>query len=209
MSIHFFPSCKVQQQFPQASLRLQDYLQKRWQLKPAGCCRVNHQQLASEDAAFYICNTCGHILTDSSAAKKVQAIWQLIDQDEQFPFPDYQGELMTVQDCWLASDKPEVQQVVRSLLYKMNIQPLELTDNFAQSRFCGVTTSAATYQLAPTLSDKAGQMSPEERQNHLRQINTDKVVCYCRPCYQEINASGKHGVHMLELLFPEQLRLAL
>jgi hypothetical protein len=51
-------------------------------------------------------------------------------------------------------------------------------------------------------------MSPEERQNHLRQINTDKVVCYCRPCYQEINASGKHGVHMLELLFPEQLRLA-
>ena len=60
-----------------------------------------------------------------------------------------------------------------------------------------------------TLSDKAGQMSPEERQNHLRQVNTDKVVCYCRPCYQEINASGKHGVHMLELLFPEQLRLAL
>ncbi len=115
---------------------------------------------------------------------------------------------MTVQDCWLASDKPEVQQAVRSLLHKMNIQPLELTDNFAQSRFCGVTTSAATYQLATTLSDKAGQMSPEERQNHLRQINTDKVVCYCRPCYQEINASGKQGVHMLELLFPEQLRLA-
>ena len=208
MSVHFFPSCKVQQQFPQASLRLQEYLQKRWQLTPAGCCRLNHQQLTPEDTAFYICNTCAHILAGSSAAGQIQAVWQLIDQDEQFLFPNYQGELMTVQDCWLASDKPEAQQAVRSLLQKMNIQPQELAENFAQSRFCGVTTSAATCKLAPQLSNKLGQMSPEERREHLQQISTAKVICYCRPCYTEINAAGKQAVHILELLFPEQLQIA-
>lgn len=204
MSLVFFPSCKVQQQFPQASLRLQEYLQARWQLNPAGCCRVNHKQLSPDDTAVYVCNTCAHILAGSSAAGQIQSVWQLIDQDGQFPFPDYSGEPVTIQDCWLATDRPETQQAVRSLLQKMNIRPLELLDNFAQSRFCGVTTSSATARLALQLGGKTGQMTAEERHKHLQNITTDKVVCYCRPCYSEINAAGKNGVHILELLFPEQ-----
>ena len=46
-------------------------------------------------------------------------------------------------------------------------------------------------------------MTPEERQEHLQQINTDKVVCYCRPCLTEINEAGLKGYHLLQLLFPK------
>lgn len=204
MTTYFFPSCKVQQQFPEASQRLQKYLRERWQITITGCCRQNHQQLRPEDAAFCICNTCAHILAESSAAGQVQSVWQLIDQDAGFPFPDYQNEVMTVQDCWLCSDQPQTQRAVRSLLRKMHIQPQELADNLEQTRFCRVNISAGTAKLAPKLAAKPGQMTSEERQKHLKDIRTDKVVCYCRPCLTEINEAGLNGCHLLQLLFPEQ-----
>lgn len=203
MTTYFFPSCKVQKQFPESSQRLQRYLQERWQVTITGCCRQNHQQLQPADAAYFICNTCAHILTESSAAGKIRSVWELIDQDAAFPFPDYQNEVMTVQDCWLSSDRPEMQQAVRSLLHKMHIQPRELTDNLAKTRFCRINISTGTAQLAPRLAAKSGQMTHEERREHLQQINTDKVVCYCRPCLTEINENGLKGYHLLQLLFPE------
>jgi len=200
--MYFFPSCKVQQQFPQTSRRLQAYLQERWQLLPQGCCRLNRQVLQTGDVAITICNTCTQIL---SASAQVQSLWQLIDQDEKFPFPDYQGEVMTVQDCWLSADQPELQQAVRSLLHKMNISIRELPDNFAQTRFCGVKVSQQTLQLAPQLATRQrSQMTPEERADHLAKTQTAKVVCYCRPCLNEINAAGHKGQHLLKLLFPGQ-----
>lgn len=39
---------------------------------------------------------------------------------------------------------------------------------------------------------------------HCAQIQTEKVVCYCKFCTDGINMGGKTGLHMLELLFPTE-----
>ncbi len=64
-----------------------------------------------------------------------RALWQVIDQDSHCQFPDYQGEKMTVQDRWVAFEKRYVQDAVRSLLRKMNIEIVELEKNLEKLHF--------------------------------------------------------------------------
>ncbi len=203
MTTYFFPSCKVKQQFPQTSARLLAYLQKRWSVTPAGCCRQNRRVFSPQDELLTICNTCAHILGSSQQARLL-SVWELIDRDADFPFPDYQNEPMTLQDCWLAADKPALQQAARSLLRKMRVDIHEMPDNLAETRFCGVKTSAETLKLAPQMAKLPPQMPPEERAAYLRQSPTEKIVCYCRPCLHEINSAGRQGIHLLQMLFPGQ-----
>ena len=45
-------------------------------------------------------------------------------KDPDFPFPDYLGEEMTIQDCWVAFEKRYVQDAVRSLMHSVVLSGL-------------------------------------------------------------------------------------
>ena len=49
-----------------------------------------------EDHAIVLCNNCANIVEESSRAGAFTYVWELIDRDADFPFPDYGGERMTV-----------------------------------------------------------------------------------------------------------------
>ena len=44
---------------------------------------------------------------------------------------------------------------------------------------------------------------------HCGRYETDTVVCYCRNCPEGVLMGGKEGLHLAELLFPEEGRAAL
>ena len=44
-------------------------------------------------------------------------VW--LDRQEDFPWPDYSGLVVNVQDCWRDRKHPEIFQAVRSCLGKM------------------------------------------------------------------------------------------
>jgi len=212
----FFPSCKAKAAYPAASARLQDYLTRRWGVTTAGCCRVDRTTLTGEDSAVVVCNNCAAILEESSQAGAISFVWELIDRDPDFPFPDYGGEEITVQDCWLSVERRSVQDTVRSLLRKMHLQPVEQADNYERTRFCGVNLlspcNPSNAKLAPRRyeggrSPMFRPMSPAEQESffrrHCADITTRRVACYCKFCTEGIRTGGKAGVHLLELLFPE------
>ncbi|GBG56543.1 hypothetical protein SPFL3102_00352 [Sporomusaceae bacterium FL31] len=217
MSQVLFPSCKAQATYRNASERLSKYLQEKHGMKPIGCCRVKHQQLTPDDTAIVVCNNCAAILEESSQAKAIQFIWELIDADERFQFPDYHGAVMTIQDCWIAFEKRHVQETVRSLLSKMNIQYLELEENYNKTRFCGTNLLSPCTESNAKLAHRRYVVegahmftpcTPEEQGEHFRRhcekIKTARVVCYCKFCTEAINLGEKKGIHMLELLFPNE-----
>ena len=43
-----------------------------------------------------------------------------------------------------------------------------------------------------------------EKGEALFEVETDKVVCYCKFCTDGINTGGKQGLHLIELLFPTE-----
>lgn len=215
MSKIFFPSCKAKASYEYASEKLQEYITATSGLEPIGCCRTGHKNLTAEDTAIVVCNNCAAILEESSHVGRIEFIWDIINQDSDFPFPDYHGEAMTIQDCWIAVEKRAVQNTIRSLLNKMNITIVELADNYEQTRFCGVNLltpcAKSNAKLAPRRYVKHGShmftpMEQEEQVQHFTahcaQITTDRVVCYCKFCTEGISMGGKTGVHILNLLFP-------
>ena len=132
------------------------------------------------------------------------------------PSPTITGEKMTIQDCWLAVEKRHVQDAIRSLMRKMNIQVVELPENHEKTTFCGMNLTAecnpSNAKLAPKrYVEEGGHMfrplSPEARQayftDYCKQFTTDKVVCYYKSCRGALLAGGADARHILQLLFPE------
>ena len=216
MATIFFSSCKATEQYKEPSKKAKEYVEQKLGIQPFGCCRPNHKKLTADDTAIVVCNNCTNIIDENTAANIV-SLWEIIDADDNFAFPDYHEEKMTIQDCWYAHDRPGVQNAVRSVLKKMNIVPVELKENFEATKFCGTSLLAPCSKSNATLAPKRyvekfsymfTPLPPEKHaeyfSRHCEQIETDKVACYCRACTNAINMGGKQAFHLLELLFPEE-----
>jgi len=217
MTYYYFSSCKATAQFKEASKQARQYVNQKLGINPIGCCRPNHKKLTSEDIALVVCNNCAAIIEENTDAE-IEFLWSVIDKDNDFVFPNYHGEKMTIQDCWVSFEKRELQNTVRSLLRKMNIEIIELEENYEVTKFCGVNLLAPCTESNAQLAHKRyvedyphmfTPMSPDEQiehfKQHCEQITTDKVVCYCKFCTDGINMGGKKGIHLLELLFPSNI----
>lgn len=212
----FLPSCKVKAKYRDASKKLQKYLETKESVSTVGCCKVFCNKLTKEDTAVVICNNCAAIMEESSSAQKIEFVWEIIVNDPEFQFPDYHGERMTIQDCWRAYDKRSVQDAIRSILHKMNIDVIELEDNYEQTKFCGadllepctdIEKKFAPKRYVENGADMYHPIPKEEEdiwlRNYCEQIETEKVVCYCMACLDGIQRGGKTAVHLLELIFPK------
>ncbi len=136
----FFPGCKVKRAYPEASEKLKaSVIEQGWADEVTGCCRVNHQKLTEEDTAVVICNNCSAMIDEDANNKDKITVWELIDSASDFPFPDYDGRTMALQDCGRAYDRPEVHDSIRSILKKMNIDVVELNDAREKCAYCGIS----------------------------------------------------------------------
>lgn len=206
----YIVSCKINAAFPEQDKKLAEYLKKRWHIEAVGCCR-EAEQLSLTDTAVVVCHTCASIMEESSKAEKVEYAWELIDRDESFVFPDYEGEAITLQDCYMSKERTAVQEAVRSLLRKMNIKVVELPHNREQADFCGLRTQEplkANMELAPKHFCAEGAFNPlpvDARkaylQEYVAQYTTARAVTYCGACRGAMKQGGANVVHLLELLF--------
>lgn len=216
MSKIFLPSCKVKANFKSSSEKLKEYLERKEQIRTLGCCKAFCGKIKKEDTVVVICNNCAAIMEESSLSNHIEFVWEIIDQDEDFVFPDYHGERMAIQDCWRAYEKRNVQNAIRSLMKKMNIEIVELEENYENTKFCGADLLEPCTDVEKTFAPQryvveGGEMykplSVEEQnlylQEHCCGIQTEKVVCYCMACLDGIKRGGKQAFHLIELLFPE------
>lgn len=202
----YINSCKIAAAFPQANQKLIEYLQNRWNVPVAGCCR-EEQQLKLQGIAVVICHTCGSIMEESSMAEQVEYVWELLAKDPEFVFPDYGGEVITLQDCYMARERVSAQEAVRQLLTKMNFHIVELESNREAADFCGLRLQKVVpgnLQLAPQHfgHSEIAITDANYLQQYIKKYQTKKVVTYCGACYRALKQSGVPVVHLLELLFP-------
>ncbi len=213
MTTYYYPSCKFTAFSPKTSKLISEYLEKRFNMTIQGCCRPTHKTMSSDDTAVCVCNTCAAICSEDSHAN-VLSLWEVLQNDTEFPFPDYRNEKMTIQDCWRCYDRRSEQDAVRNILHKMNVSIVELEENFEKTTFCGMSTHQSLVpengMFAPKrfIENAQGMFIPktEEEQiqlmkEHCNKIKTEKVICYCVPCTKGIRAGGRQGIHLLDLLF--------
>lgn len=184
MSYIYYPGCQYSQYSPETTEKIKQYLGNRFGMESTGCCRVNHARLNAGDTAVCVCPTCSFVLEESAPQAKVKSLWEVLAEDEQFPWPDYGNRPITVQDCMDMRGNEPLKQAVRDILKRMNLQVTELAMEQQAFDFCRPRTDEAL----------------EQTKVHCQNYETDMVVCYCTGCHKGLKAADIHGVHLLNLI---------
>ena len=181
----FYPGCRIKAACPEASERLAEYLQRKYRIPAVGCCKVDYKELEEPDStAVLICNNCINDLAGVTANRNHEYALDLIDQDDNFPYPDYEGKRYVLQDCGHGYGERPIDTTVRSLLKKMNIDYIEQPP-----------TARVPYGMS---------MQEQEKliKSNAASFPEADVITYCGSCRLWMKQSGKQVVHILELLFP-------
>lgn len=238
MAEYYIASCVFTSQFPELSLRIQEYVRDRFGFTVVRCCISKYKlrefeekmpegslrdcwsrlpdsgDFSEGDSVYSLCHNCNNIIEEMRHGVSVHSLWELIDSDPSFPFPDHHGVKAYVQDCWRSRDRKDEQDAVRSLLEKMNIKVMEISENRSETEFCGASLYRAQPPRNPKLAPKhyvdgaAGKFIPHSSeqqtmlmQEYCRQFSNDKVVCYCHYCLEGLIMGGADAEHLAQMLF--------
>lgn len=210
----YLPSCNFTAACPDSSKKIKAYLAAKPDVRVAGCCRPTQKTLAAGDTVLSICLTCSAITREVSPQVGEMSFWDYLLHDPDFPWPDFGGERMTVQDCWRARHKPALQKAVRACMARMHLEPVELEENFEKTQFDGVWRFSdapirRNIGIAPVYFSEVQEhgitpLPPEEQQARMtawaKQYTTPRVLTYCNACLQGVRMGGADGVHLMELL---------
>lgn len=204
----FFPSCNFTKASPEAAKKIRAYLAAQ-DIPAAGCCRVEKKYNSPETNALYFCQACREFLEGRPENQVTcENLFVYLDGDPNFPWPDYGGLTVTVQDCWRDRKHPEIFQAVRSALKKMRVQVTEMEENREHSVFCGnlhfEPQRAENQALLQEYAELPLFQLPEEIQKKLMREQVEKypcplVLCYCNRCVQGVAMGGGRSIHLLEL----------
>ena len=234
----YVASCVFTEEYPALSKKICDYL--RGKSVPIIRCCVDKYKVAEfeermlEDyrdewraikhfekfppgsTLISICHNCSAIFEERHPDILRESIWEFILADKSFPYPNYGGESITIQDCWRSKENLAEQEAARELLRRMNFEVVELPENHEQSKFCGVSLYKPQPPRNPKLAPRRflhgaqglfQKHTPEQKkslmQEHCAQIPTEKVVAYCHYCVRGLKLGGKKAFHLAELLFEE------
>lgn len=236
---YYVASCLFTSRFPKTSLAIQEYVTNRSDIQIVRCCipnfrikenaerikdnisRIGWENLPTSadfhagDIVYSICHNCTNILDEQHDGLKLVSLWELIDNDSSFVFPDYSGMKVTIQDCWRSRDREDEQNAVRHLLKRMNIEYVEAEENRKYTEFCGSTLfreqPEKNAKFAPKhyVEQAKGKFIPHSKEKQIEimkeycgQYTTETVVCYCHYCLEGLLQGGVDGRHIAQLLFP-------
>lgn len=203
----YFPSCNFTKASLESAKRIRAYLKER--MPVAGCCRVDKLTYPQGSTALYFCQACRETLEKRAPGQfTLENLFVYLADDPAFPWPDYSGLTVTVQDCWRDREHPEIFTAVRTALEKMQVSVVEMEENRENSVYCG------TLHFEPRLPENMMLLAaedshaishlPEEIQAKLMKEQVEKFPCelavtYCNRCTAGIHMTGGKGVHLMEL----------
>lgn len=190
----FVPGCALLAYKPQLADKLKRYVETRQGAMETWmpCC-LTRPDLPEKTRIFTPCATCAQQYATKYAGVEVVFVLGLIAESDDFPFPDYQGAPMSIQDTCAARTQPEYLAVVRKLLERMNITLVEPARSGVHGKCCGqkLYGHLPIEKVETLMKARADEMPCEE------------VVVYCASCIMSLSVGGKRPRYLLDLLFGE------
>ena len=207
----YLPSCKFTQACPEASRKIREYLAKKEDVRVAGCCSIAVKEMTAADTAVTVCMSCSGIVRETGGQGREISIWEYLLADDEFPWPDFGGEAITIQDCWRARGNADLHDAVRECMRRMNITVVEIAENREKCEFDGVwrmnPLPAAAAKRAPVFFGEAAKAAapvpkeeqPQRMKDWVAQYTTDRAVGYCNACVSGMKLGGANALHLMEL----------
>jgi len=192
--LYFNPGCALCLYKPEAVHTLIAFLKTRFPdiTRHSICCHYDPNVLAGA-RIINVCAGCDRRFRTLYEGVSTVSLWEILDESDGFPFPDYSGMTLSIQDPCPVRERPEVHRAVRSLLGKMNIQVSEPVHAGTRSICCG----DSFYPHFPI------EEIHEKMRKRANIMPCDQVCVYCVSCIKSMHIGGKVPRHLLDLLLGE------
>ncbi|MCL2843824.1 MAG: (Fe-S)-binding protein [Oscillospiraceae bacterium] len=192
--MYFNPGCALCLYKPEMEQKILPFLRQVYpDIALHKICCHHEPGLDGEACIVNICAGCDKRFSSLYPGVRTISLWEVLDQADHFPYPDYQGQTMTIHDPCPVRERPAVHTAIRSLLDKMNIKVVEAKQNRQNAPCCG----DAFYPDFP-LSEVHAKMKARADD-----MPVEEVVVYCVSCIKAMHIGGKTSRYMVDLLFGE------
>lgn len=194
MAIYFNPGCALSIYKPHMEERLLEFLNRNYgETKLHKICCHHDPGLEAGSLIVNVCAGCDRRFTNLYEGISTISLWEVLDGLD-FPFPDYHGMSMSVQDACPVRGKPQVHRAVRSLLHKMNIAVVETELNGAHTVCCG-----DDFYPALPLAEVHARMKARADS-----MPCEQVAVYCVSCIKAMHIGGRTSRYLVDLLYGEE-----
>lgn len=190
----FAPGCALMLYKPELARKVSAFLNASGSDIPTHsiCCH-HHPLLPVGTRIINVCAGCDRRFRTLYEGISTISLWEVLACSESFPFPDYQGQRMSIHDACPTRTETRVHDAVRTLLRRMNIAVAEPQRTRAQAVCCGDSFYGAipVDEVKIQMKNRAAQMPEED------------VVVYCVSCVKAMHIGGKKPRYLVDLLFSE------
>lgn len=191
----FAPGCALEIYKPELSRRILDFLDG--ELGDINehliCCR-HEPNLEKGTQIINVCAGCDRRYRELYEGITTKSLWEILAESETFPFPDYEGKVMTIMDACPTRNQERVHNAIRILLDRMNISIIEPEKTRTKGTCCG----DSFYGILPVEQVK------EQMKKRAQEMPADDVVVYCVSCIKSMYIGGKNPRYLVDILFEEE-----
>lgn len=191
----FAPGCALMLYKPELGKKVLQFLNKDLGSidEHLTCCR-HEPNLDKGTQIINTCPGCDRRYRELYSSVTTISLWEILAESENFPFPDYNGQKMTIQDACPTRTQERVHNAVRILLQRMNIDLIEPERTKTKGTCCG----DSFYGVIPPMQVR------EQMKKRASEMPVDDVVVYCVSCSKSMHIGGKKPRYMIDLLFGEE-----
>ena len=194
MKYLFAPGCALMAYKPHLAEKLKSVITEIYgPMDDLLSCCFNRPELPADTCVITPCATCAERYTQLYPDCTSTFFLAQLAESDTFPFPDYGGMKMSIQDTCSAKSHPDYLEAVRKLLVRMNITLVEPEKSGRRAKCCGQVFygKLETCKVEEKMKARADEMPCND------------VVVYCASCIMSMTVGGKRPRYLLDLLFNE------
>jgi Fe-S oxidoreductase len=192
--MYFAPGCALMIYKPELAEKIHQFLNDKLDgVEMLLTCCQHDPMLPENSKVINVCPGCDKRFSKDYKGVTTVSLWEVINENIYFVYPDYKGRKMSIIDACPTRDVSIVQNSVRDLLIKMNINLVEPRNTRKESTCCGDVYygTMPTVKVKEFMIEKAVEMPAEE------------IVVHCVSCVIAVCNGGKKPRHIADLLFNE------
>jgi Fe-S oxidoreductase len=191
----FAPGCALMLYKPELADRLHSILNENLgEMEKFITCCYHDPHLPTKTEIINICPGCDKRFRNDYESTTTVSLWEVLAESDFFDFPDYHGQIMTINDACPTRDQDRIHNAIRKLLDKMNITLVEPKNTRTHSVCCG----DSSYGLIPVEQVK------DQMKKRTSEMPVDDVVVYCVSCVKAVHIGGKKPRYLVDLLMNEE-----
>lgn len=151
------------------------------------------------DVVITACENCYMSLSEFSPQTDVVTLYEIlaehgIPEEKKNSFTNF--EKVAIHDPCPTRNHAKLHESIRNIMDLMGLEYEEFKHNKAKTECCG---SGGMLELTNP------KLASEQMQSRANQTKCENILTYCQSCAESMTKGGKNGIHILDLLFEDEV----